>query len=337
MYSDAAYAPFGEAYAQAGTTDLSFTGMNQDTVANLYDFPAREYGIQGRWPSPDPAGIAAVNPTDPQSWNRYAYARNSPLMMIDPLGLDAEEFYDCFGSGVDAAECAAIWLGPPDIIVFGGDNSCNPNDPLCEQLYEQFLAQCTSANPCTSQPSASGGGGAPQQNGLLKRIAAKVCSALPQGQVLSAGGGTGGIGSPQGSISVVTNYNTGQTDLFFTGGGQLGWNGGASGYVSGGYIFSSSSFSNSMYSGKFTTISGSAGAGPGGALSSSSNGVSVVSGSMGASLLGGTGGVSQTWTSQPVSNTLLSSFLHPASSVANPATDVNTLAKMACNALAGGS
>src|SRR5207253_1412773 len=73
MYYDGAYAPFGEPYAQTGSTDLSFTGQNQDTVSNLYDFPAREYGIQGRWASPDPAGLAAVDPESPQSWNRYAY------------------------------------------------------------------------------------------------------------------------------------------------------------------------------------------------------------------------------------------------------------------------
>jgi RHS repeat-associated protein len=73
MYSDEAYAPFGEPYAQSGTADLSFTGMNQDTVSGLYDFPAREYATQGRWPSPDPAGIGSVYSTDPQTWNRYAY------------------------------------------------------------------------------------------------------------------------------------------------------------------------------------------------------------------------------------------------------------------------
>jgi len=56
MHADTAYAPFGEPYAQSGTSDLSFTGMDQGTVAGLYDFPAREYSIQGRWPSPDPAG-----------------------------------------------------------------------------------------------------------------------------------------------------------------------------------------------------------------------------------------------------------------------------------------
>ena len=37
--------------------------------------------------SPDRAGLAAVNPADPQSWNRYAYVMNNPLALIDPSGL----------------------------------------------------------------------------------------------------------------------------------------------------------------------------------------------------------------------------------------------------------
>jgi hypothetical protein len=36
--------------------------------------------------SPDPAGMAAVDPTNPQSWNRYTYVLNNPLALIDPLG-----------------------------------------------------------------------------------------------------------------------------------------------------------------------------------------------------------------------------------------------------------
>lgn len=88
MYSDGAYGPFGEPYAQAGTSDLSFTGMDQDTAANLYDFPAREYGIQGRWPSPDPAGLGSVVLTNPQSWNRYAYVANNPMSFFDPTGMN---------------------------------------------------------------------------------------------------------------------------------------------------------------------------------------------------------------------------------------------------------
>lgn len=84
---DMAYAPFGETYATSGSTDSAFTTERQDTVANIYDFPAREYNNFGRWPSPDPSGLAAVQPDDPQTLNRYAYVRNNPLGLIDPSGL----------------------------------------------------------------------------------------------------------------------------------------------------------------------------------------------------------------------------------------------------------
>ena len=87
IHYDGAYAPFGEPYAQSGTADLSFTGQRQDTVAGLYDFPAREYSYQGRWPSPDPAGRKAVSLSDPQTWNRDAYVANNPLRFVDRTGL----------------------------------------------------------------------------------------------------------------------------------------------------------------------------------------------------------------------------------------------------------
>jgi RHS repeat-associated protein len=84
VLSEIAYGPFGETYAQTGSGIAAFTGMTQDTEANLYDFPAREYGTQGRWPSPDPAGLDAVDPSNPQSWNRFVYVANSALNSIDP-------------------------------------------------------------------------------------------------------------------------------------------------------------------------------------------------------------------------------------------------------------
>jgi hypothetical protein len=42
-----------------------------------------------RWSSPDPLGLGAVNPGNPQSWNRYAYVMNDPLALSDPTGLFA--------------------------------------------------------------------------------------------------------------------------------------------------------------------------------------------------------------------------------------------------------
>jgi RHS repeat-associated protein len=92
---DLAYGPFGETYAVSGSTDPTFTGHRQDTVPGLFDSPAREYSNEGRWASPDPAGIAEANLNNPQSLNRYAYVGNNPLALTDPTGLAQE----CRNSG----------------------------------------------------------------------------------------------------------------------------------------------------------------------------------------------------------------------------------------------
>ena len=85
---DRAYAPFGETYGESSSANRNFTGQTQDTVSGIYDFLFRQYSpSQGRWQVPDPAGMAAVDMTNPQTWNRYAYVANNPLSFIDPLGL----------------------------------------------------------------------------------------------------------------------------------------------------------------------------------------------------------------------------------------------------------
>ena len=96
-YFDRAFAPFGESYNNFGNAaGLDFTGDTQDSFAALlYDTSNRElHPGQGRWLSPDPAGLGAVDPTNPQTWNRYAYALNNPLSNIDPTGLYCEYYGD---------------------------------------------------------------------------------------------------------------------------------------------------------------------------------------------------------------------------------------------------
>src|SRR5260370_4882849 len=99
LYASVAYAPFGEPYAQSGTQDLSFSGQDQDTVAGIHDFAFRKYNpVHGRWMTPDPAGFGAANLANPQTLNRYAYVRNNPLALVDPLGLcDDGNTDDCGG------------------------------------------------------------------------------------------------------------------------------------------------------------------------------------------------------------------------------------------------
>lgn len=91
MYSSSAYAPFGEQFGSSGNADASFTGQDQDTISDLYDFPVRRYSpSQGRWVSPDPLGRGAVTLTRPQSWNRYAYVNNNPLSAVDSMGTNED-------------------------------------------------------------------------------------------------------------------------------------------------------------------------------------------------------------------------------------------------------
>ncbi len=66
--------------------DAGRTGFQQGT--DNYATPARQYsGSIARWLSPDPAGLNAVQLTDPQTWNMYVYVRNNPATRIDPTGL----------------------------------------------------------------------------------------------------------------------------------------------------------------------------------------------------------------------------------------------------------
>jgi len=57
----------------------------------------------GRFMSPDPSGLLAQRPEDSQSWNMYAYARNNPLIFIDPNGLDCIYATDN-GKGVESID-----------------------------------------------------------------------------------------------------------------------------------------------------------------------------------------------------------------------------------------
>jgi len=64
-----------------------FTSKERDNETGLDYFGARYYGsLLGRFTSVDPL-IASGRASLPQSWNRYAYALNNPLWLIDPDGL----------------------------------------------------------------------------------------------------------------------------------------------------------------------------------------------------------------------------------------------------------
>ena len=99
VLSDSAYAPFGEQYAQTGNNFYSFTGIQQWTVSGSDGFRFRRCSpVQSKWISPDPGGQAAVDMTNPQTWNGYAYVANRPMTSLDKVGLACRLLeYEKFG------------------------------------------------------------------------------------------------------------------------------------------------------------------------------------------------------------------------------------------------
>jgi len=81
----------------ADTSPMHFTGKQRDYESGLDDFGARYFGggnSLGRFMSPDPL-MASAKVWDPQTWNRYSYARNNPLAFVDPSGMDEVTAQQC--------------------------------------------------------------------------------------------------------------------------------------------------------------------------------------------------------------------------------------------------
>jgi RHS repeat-associated protein len=82
----AEYLPFGLLRYQTGTevTYYRFTDQELDSEVGLYNYNARLYDPAiGIFINPD---SIVPDPFDPQTLNRYSYARNNPLIYVDPSG-----------------------------------------------------------------------------------------------------------------------------------------------------------------------------------------------------------------------------------------------------------
>jgi RHS repeat-associated protein len=167
-YYDRAFAPYGEMYNNfcGNTGGLNFTGDTQDSFAGLlYDTPNRElHPGQGRWLSPDPAGLSVVDPTNPQSWNRYAYVINNPLSNVDPTGLadDCDTPGDCDWTPNDPTSGGEPTMNFPQITAHSqcdsnGENCYIVGDRIGECLPSSGGRVCWDGRQWSAAPGDDGG------------------------------------------------------------------------------------------------------------------------------------------------------------------------------------
>jgi RHS repeat-associated protein len=127
VLSNMDYMPFGQQIAGGSATTDKFTGQEYDSESGLYQFPFRYYeSPMARFMTPDPAGLAAADPTNPQSWNRYAYVMNSPASLVDLLGLNP-------GGGAGTGGCQGYACGSQNYcgggsFTGGGASPCYSSD-----------------------------------------------------------------------------------------------------------------------------------------------------------------------------------------------------------------
>jgi RHS repeat-associated protein len=136
--------PFGGTwYETLGTDKWKFTSYENDSESGLNYAGARYQSVQvGRFTALDPVPGHRRNP---QSLNRYAYANNDPINLIDPTGMesDCNEFSNCDDSFAQLQDtgCASTFAGCNNAGDYGppGADSNNdlpdaptPNDGVCQ-------------------------------------------------------------------------------------------------------------------------------------------------------------------------------------------------------------
>jgi len=135
------YYPYGETRYTEGTlqTDYGYTGQRNEGpgLGGLMDYGARHYDpYLGRFVSAD---TIVPGTEQPQSWNRYAYVRNNPLLYVDPsghteckVGEKSTECYKKCVAGGGGTDCRHLY--PPE------DPVLPPPPPIPDSAEEGDLA-----------------------------------------------------------------------------------------------------------------------------------------------------------------------------------------------------
>jgi len=128
-------------------TTRGFTGQERLGDVGLVHMNGRVYDpITAKFTSADPF---VQDPTNPQSWNRYAYVQNNPLAFTDPSGYFLGGFFHSIGNffahvfrAIGAVFREVPILGT--IVEIAAAIACGPYGPICAGLAAAFVTGVSS-------------------------------------------------------------------------------------------------------------------------------------------------------------------------------------------------
>ncbi|MGA8030410.1 MAG: RHS repeat-associated core domain-containing protein, partial [Bryobacteraceae bacterium] len=182
----------------------------ENVAGDIKDFPARVYQTtQGRWVTPDPAGLAAVDLTNPQSWNRYAYVGGNPLGNVDPSGLDCVTF-DNGTTGDDGQGTPCAGSHDPSITNVSG-GSFAPVGSWAWYMNGGWRSGNSGYHPLTYSGGGSGGGQQPSavnppKNGTKQTFSACMAAHANDFSVAGALNHTYNAITGSGSLAFQNNF-----------------------------------------------------------------------------------------------------------------------------------
>src|SRR5579883_2214117 len=135
--------PYGESWYNATSDKLVFTTYERDSESGN-DYAQARYHVSGlgRFSSPDPI---AGSTSDPQSFNRYSYVRNMPVMLSDPSGL--------------IPSCTTLDNRSPEFFSSGPTWGGGPSDASLSSEAEALPPSgCGGPPPCQYTFAGCGGG-----------------------------------------------------------------------------------------------------------------------------------------------------------------------------------
>lgn len=225
--------PFGESlYQNNSTTEWRFTTYQRDQESGLDYALARFYNSRvGGFCSVDPLD---GNPDDPQSWNRYSYAENDPINLIDPSGkgfltwlFDALAILaDIFSGGATTPETIELGIslqGVSDLALFAavvqtGKATAQQGQQQPQQTPPPQGTPGNTRTPVYCQPNVMAAMRLAYQTAQMKNIVSQLHS---PGSVME--GGFPVYQNPDGSITVGNGTADAPLDKQIQYGPETGW------------------------------------------------------------------------------------------------------------------